>query len=121
MIVAIALWPSLVTVIWVVPAPTAVTRPSELTEAIPGFALDDVTTRPVSTLPFASRAVTSSWTVAPMMRLDDAGETETDATGTGGGGGGGAGAVTMIVAIALLPSLVTVIWVVPSTDCGDQT
>ena len=60
MIVATALWPSLVTVIWVVPALIAVTRPSELTDAIPAFALEDVTTRPVSTLPFASRAVTRS-------------------------------------------------------------
>jgi hypothetical protein len=39
------------------------------------------------------------------MRFDVAGETVIDATGIGGGGG----AVTMIVAIALLPSLVTVI------------
>jgi hypothetical protein len=60
MIVATALCPSLVTVIWVVPALTAVTRPSELTEAIAGFALDDVTTRPVSAFPLASRAVTWS-------------------------------------------------------------
>jgi hypothetical protein len=60
MIVAVALWPSLVTVIWVVPALTAVTRPSEFTDAIAGFALDDVTMRPVSTFPFASRAVTRS-------------------------------------------------------------
>jgi hypothetical protein len=56
-------------------------------------------------LPFASSAVTISWTVAPIRRLDDAGETVTDATEIGGGGG----AVTMIVAIAVFPSLVTVI------------
>jgi hypothetical protein len=47
LIVATALLPSLVTVIWVVPALTAVTRPSEFTDATAGFALDDVTTRPV--------------------------------------------------------------------------
>jgi hypothetical protein len=59
-IVAIALLPSLVTVIWVVPAPTAVTRPSELTDAMAGFALDDVTTRPVKTLLLLSNADTWS-------------------------------------------------------------
>jgi hypothetical protein len=60
MIVAFALFPSLVIVIWVVPALTAVTRPSELTDAIAGFALADVTTRPVNKLLLASNAVTWS-------------------------------------------------------------
>ena len=60
MIVAMALLPSLVTVTWVVPALTAVTRPSELTDAIAASALDEVTMRPVSTLSLASRAVTRS-------------------------------------------------------------
>jgi hypothetical protein len=63
-----------------------VTRPIELTEAIAGSALDEVTTRPVSTLLLASYAVTLSWTVAPIARVDVVGETETDATGAGGGG-----------------------------------
>jgi hypothetical protein len=84
-IVAMALFPSLVTVICVVPAPTAVTRPSELTDATAGFALDEVTTRPVSTLLLASNAVTWSWTVAPIRSVDDAGDTDTVATGAGGG------------------------------------
>jgi hypothetical protein len=53
-IVATALFPSLVTVICVVPALTPVTRPSELTDAMAGLALDEVTTRPVRTLLLAS-------------------------------------------------------------------
>jgi hypothetical protein len=60
MIVAVALLPSLVTVISVVPALTAVTRPSEFTDAIAAFALDEVTTRPVNTLLLASNADTWS-------------------------------------------------------------
>jgi hypothetical protein len=59
-IVAIALLPSLVTVIWVVPPATAVTKPSELIDAIPGSALDEVTTRPVNGLLLASNADTWS-------------------------------------------------------------
>jgi hypothetical protein len=60
LIVATALLPSLVTVICVVPTLTAVTKPSELTDAIPGFALDEVTIRPVNGLLLASNAVTWS-------------------------------------------------------------
>jgi hypothetical protein len=75
----------------------------EVTEATPVLALDHDTTRPVSTLPFASRVVAASWTVAPTSRLDDGGEIVTVATGTG------AGAVTVIVALLLLPSLDAVI------------
>jgi hypothetical protein len=85
-IVAIALLPSLVTVIGVVPALTAVTNPAELTEAIPGFALDELTTRPVNGWLLASNADTWSWTVAPLSRVADAGVTVTDSTGADGGG-----------------------------------
>jgi hypothetical protein len=90
------------------PALTAVTRPVELTEAIPAFELDHVTTRPVSTLLLASRVVAESWTVAPTRMLDEAGETDTVATGTG------AGAVTVIVAVPVFVSLVAVIVAVPA-------
>jgi hypothetical protein len=90
---------------------TVLTRPLELTTALVVFELDHVMTRPVSTLLLASRAVAESCAVVPSGRLADVGETDTDATETGGGG---AGALTMIVATALLPSLVTVIWVVPA-------
>jgi hypothetical protein len=58
MIVATALLPSLVTVICVVPTLTAVTKPSELIDAIPGSALDEVTIRPVNGLLLASNADT---------------------------------------------------------------
>src|SRR5437899_7308460 len=68
-----------------------------------------VTTRPLSTPPFASCNVAKSCTVPPTCRLEDAGLTMTDATGAGGGGGR---AVT--VAVPFLPSLVTVIAAVPA-------
>jgi hypothetical protein len=59
-IVAVPIFVSLVAVIVADPALTAVTRPFELTEAIPEFELDQVTTRPVSTLLLASRVVAES-------------------------------------------------------------
>jgi hypothetical protein len=60
-IVPVPVLPSLVAVIVAVPAATAMTRPElELTEAIPVLELDHVTTRPVSTLLFASRVVAES-------------------------------------------------------------
>ena len=92
-IVALALLPSLVAVTCVEPAATAVTRPLELTVAIALLPLDQVTTRPVSTLLFASRVVAVTCTVAPGLRVDDDGDTETVATGTG------AGAVTVMLAL----------------------
>jgi hypothetical protein len=57
---ALPVCPSLVAVIVADPTATAVTRPVELTEAIPPFVLDQVTTRPVSTLLLASRVVAES-------------------------------------------------------------
>jgi len=51
---------SLVAVIVALPAATAVTKPLALTEAMPEFELDQVTTRPVSTLLLASRVVAES-------------------------------------------------------------
>ena len=100
--VALPVLPSLVAVTCVLPALTAVTRPLELTVATPLFALDHVTTRPVSTLLLASRVVAVNWEVLPTCKLGVAGETETDATGTG------AGAVTVTVALPVWPSLVAV-------------
>jgi hypothetical protein len=90
---------SLVAVIVALPAATAVTNPLELTEAMLEFELDQVTTRPVSTLLPASRMVAESCTVAPTSRLDDVGATVTDATGTG------AGALTVITDEPTCPSL----------------
>ena len=108
-IVAVPVLPSLVAVICTVPAATAVTRPDEeLTDATLEFALDHATARPVSALPLASRVVAASCTVAPIRRLEVAGETDTVATGAGAGGGGG-GAVTVIAAVLVLPSLEAVI------------
>lgn len=54
---AVPLLPSLVAVIVVVPAATAVSFPSESMVATVLSELDHVTGRPVRTLPFASRAV----------------------------------------------------------------
>ena len=58
--VAVPVFVSLVAVIVVDPAPTPLTKPVELTEAMLGFALDHVTIRPVSTLLLASRKVAES-------------------------------------------------------------
>jgi hypothetical protein len=55
--VAVPVFVSLVAVIVVDPAPTAETRPVELTEAMLGFALAHVTTRPVSTLMLVKRTL----------------------------------------------------------------
>jgi hypothetical protein len=57
---AVPILVSLVAVIVAVPAATAVTRPDELTDAIPTFVLDHETTRPVRTLLLASRVVAES-------------------------------------------------------------
>ena len=84
--VAVPVLASLVAVICAVPAATAVTSPVELTVAMLLFALDQVTTRPVSTLPFASRSVADNCTVLPTCTLAVAGDTVTDATGAGGNG-----------------------------------
>jgi hypothetical protein len=66
LIVAVPVFVSLVAVIVTDPVSTAVTRPDVgLTEATAAFALDHVTTRPVSTLLLASRVVAESGTVDP--------------------------------------------------------
>jgi hypothetical protein len=73
--------------------------------------LDQVMTRPVRTLPFASRNVASSCVAEPIATVADAGATVTVATGAGGGGGS---AVTVSAALPLLPSLVAVIVAEPA-------
>src|SRR5437660_11484845 len=92
------------------PGATAVTSPLPFTMATDPSELIHVTTRPLSTPPFASCNVAKSCTVPPTCRLEDAGLTMTDATGAGGGGGK---VVTVTVAVPLFPSLVTVIAAVP--------
>jgi hypothetical protein len=105
---AIPVFVSLVAVIVADPAATAVTRPVELTEAMLVFALDHVTTRPVSTLLLASRVAAESCAVPPTTRLDVAGDTDTDATGTG------AGALTVIAPVPVFVSLNAVIVALPA-------
>jgi hypothetical protein len=59
--VAVPVFDSLVAVIVAEPTPMAVTKPVvEFTEAMLGFPLDQVTTRPVRTLLLASRVVAES-------------------------------------------------------------
>src|SRR2546429_4226489 len=87
-IAALPLFPSLVAVIVACPGATAVTSPLPFTMATDPSELIHVTTRPLSTPPFASCNVAKSCTVPPTCRLEDAGLTMTDATGAGGGGGG---------------------------------
>src|SRR5439155_1385158 len=99
---------SLVAVMVVVPAATPVTRPAPETVARAELPVLHETTRPVRTLPLASRVTAESCAVAPTMTLDVAGETVTDATGTG------AGAVTVMDAVPVRPSLEAVIVAVPA-------
>src|SRR5256884_4750298 len=109
-IAALPLFPSLVAVIAACHGATAVTSPLPFTMATDPSELIHVTTRPLSTPPFASCNVAKSCTVPPTCRLEDAGLTMTDATGAGGGGGK---VVTVTVAVPLFPPLVTVIAAVP--------
>src|SRR6266576_2798309 len=99
-IAAAAFLPSLVPVIVTEPAATAVTNPVADTVATPVALLDHVTTRPLSVLPAESLVVAVSWSVLPISRLPDDGVTVTEFTGM---------SVTVIVAAAVLPSLVAVI------------
>lgn len=106
--VAVPLCPSLVAVIVTVPAATAVTTPEVVTVAIFASPVDQVTTRPDSVFPLASRVVAVSVADEPIAICDDAGVTTTDATGAG------AGAFTVICALPVFPSLVAVIVAVPA-------
>src|SRR3989454_12315480 len=101
---AVPLCPSLVAVIVADPAPAPLTSPLPLTVATAVLLLPHVTTRPGRAVPFASRGVAVSCTVAPCGTLADAGVTVTDATGTFD---------TVTTAVPLCPSLVAVIVAVP--------
>jgi hypothetical protein len=104
----VPLCPSLVAVIVVLPAATAVTKPLASTVAAAVLLETHVTTLPVSTLSFASfvTAVNCWVGVIPRTRLAVAGLTVTVATGTG---------LTVIVGVGLelTDSLVAVIVAVP--------
>jgi len=100
---------SLVAVMMVLPAPTAVTRPVALTVAAAPLLEPHVTARPVSTFPLASlvTAVNCCVGVIPRTRVAVPGVTVTVATGTG---------FTVITGVGLdvTDSLVAVIVAVPA-------
>jgi hypothetical protein len=98
--------PSLVAVIVADPALCAVTRPLPETVATADALVAQVTMRPVSAVPPASRGVAVTWPVWPTVRPSVVGAIPTEATGTGGGGGA---AVTVIVARPERPPLEAVI------------
>jgi hypothetical protein len=89
------------------PAATAVTRPFASAVATAGLLEIHVTTRPVSTLPFASRVTAASCCVGvtPRTKLAEAGLTVTVATGA---------SVTVIEEVPAFVSLVAVIVVAPA-------
>src|SRR5438034_443108 len=74
---------SLVAVIVAAPAATLLTSPLPLTVATAVLSLDQVTVRPVSVLPFASRVIAAYCAVCPTPIVAVAGVTLTDATGSG--------------------------------------
>ncbi len=79
---AVAVTPSLVAVMVVLPAEIAETTPLLLTEAMAALALLHDTTRPVRITPVESRAVAASVAVCPTNRLGVDGATEMDDTGS---------------------------------------
>jgi hypothetical protein len=82
---AVPVFVSLVAVIVALPVALAVTSPDAETVLMAGLLELQAITRPVNVLLLASRVTDESCTVAPIWRVDDAGDTETDATGAGGG------------------------------------
>src|SRR5438093_13563018 len=74
--------PSLVAVTTTCPAATPATTPDAETLATAEFELAHVTTRPVSTLPLASRVTAVSCTTCPVWMFADDGDTVTEATGS---------------------------------------
>src|SRR5437867_664217 len=74
---------SLVAVIVAAPATTPLTSPLPLTVATAGLLLDQVTVRPPSGLPNASRVIAAYCAVCPTPIVAVAGVTLTDATGSG--------------------------------------
>lgn len=114
MTVAVPLLPSLLAVITADPAAIAVTTPEIDTLATDVLLDVHVTTRPVSTAPFASRVVAVSAEETPGCVLTDPGATLTVATGTTGT----VTLCTVIAAVADLPSAVAVIVALPAaTAC----
>src|SRR6266566_4169140 len=96
---AVALFPSLVTVMVADPAKTPLASPVALTAATAALLLAQVIVRPVRTFPAESLVVAVSCCVAPTTRLTVAGLRVTDATGT---------VETVTAAVPLCPSLVAV-------------
>lgn len=106
--VALPLLPSLVAVMDVVPALTDVTSPEAFTVATPVFEDAHVITRPVSVMPLASRVTALACVVAPATSEFAPSVTLTVATGAGGG------AVTVSATDPVLPSLVAMMFAVPT-------
>src|SRR5712691_10011603 len=100
----VPLCPSLVAVIVAEPGATPRTSPLLFTVATAVVVLDQVTTRPVSGVPFASLGVAVSCTVEPCWTLAGDGVTVTEATGT----------ETVTTDVPLLPSDVAVIVAEPA-------
>ena len=98
------LLPSDVAMMNVVPTPVAVTNPLEITVATEMLADSQVTVRPVSRLPVASRTTAEAWVVCPRIRLLATRVAATVATGAGGV----ALTVTIAVAVLLPPEFVAV-------------
>jgi hypothetical protein len=96
--------PSTVAVMMAVPGPTAVTTPDAETVATELTDEVQVTVRPVRTLPCASRGVAVACVDWPTVSDGELSVTETLATGA---------CVTVIVAVAVRPSLVAVICALP--------
>lgn len=105
MIVAVALFPSLVAVIDAEPTATPVTNPVAETDATVAALLDHVTVRPVRMLPAESFVVAVSWTFVPTRSVATVGAIVTEATGT---------TVTVIADVPLCPSLIAVIVAEPA-------
>src|SRR5213080_2901393 len=82
-IVAVPPCPSLVAVIVAAPAATPVACPAPFTVATAGLLLDQVTVRPPSGLPNASRVIAAYCAVCPTPIVAVPGVTLTDATGSG--------------------------------------
>src|SRR5438552_497572 len=82
-IAAVPLFPSLVAVSVAEPTATPVACPAPFTVATAGLLLDQVTVRPPSGLPNASRVIAAYCAVCPTPIVAVAGVTLTDATGSG--------------------------------------
>jgi hypothetical protein len=105
--VAVALMPSQVAVITLVPAAIPVTTPLDNTVALEVLLDVNVQTRPVTMLLLASRVTTLTLVEPPTLRLEVPSVMDTDATG-----------VVMIdsVALPIRPSLVALAVMLPRTS-----